>query len=93
MTTAIRFNLRAAEEAVARDEEGVDLLPGDTELIDIYEKFCQQEHAALEERIYADERARWLATQCPVCVDGGTGPECDECFIAEDARAVRREDI
>lgn len=34
----------------------------------------------------------WLAEQCPICEEGGGGPECDGCVIAEDTRAKRRED-
>ncbi len=42
---------------------------------------------------------RWTAEPCPDCccavcgVPTTTPPECDRCFIAEDAAAVRREDV
>ena len=79
MTTPILFDLTAAQEAVARDEEGVTLLPGDKDLIAAYEGFCQQEWDAFQDRRDAADLASWLATQCPACEEGGTGEVCDEC--------------
>jgi hypothetical protein len=74
----VRFNLSAAQSAVARDEEGVDLLPGDQELIDAYEAYCQQEYERFQQQVWDAERAAWLSRQCPDCEDGGTGEVCDE---------------
>ncbi|MGX6605598.1 hypothetical protein ACWKSP_26220 [Micromonosporaceae bacterium Da 78-11] len=79
MTAPILFDLSAALEAVARDEEGVDLLPGDRELIAAHEGFCQQEWDAFQDRCAATDLADWLADQCPAHEDGGRGPVCDEC--------------
>jgi hypothetical protein len=80
----ITFNLPAAQEALARSDEGVDALPGDAELIAAYEGYCQQEQDRYEYACYEAERAAWLADQCPACEDGGTGPVCDECADDED---------
>lgn len=79
MTAPVYFNLSAAQDAQARADEGVDLLPGDKELMAAYEGFLQQEWDRYWE---VDEQARladWLAEQCPACEDGGMGPLCDDC--------------
>jgi hypothetical protein len=79
MTQPVYFDLRAAEAAEDRQENGVDLLPGDRELIDALEGYRQQQW---DNYWPAEEHARlaaWLATQCPACEDGATGALCDEC--------------
>lgn len=76
--TAIHFDLPAAQDALARSDDGVKALPGDRTLLDAYEGYLQQEWGRFEEQQDAAERAVWLARQCPGCVDGGTGEECDE---------------
>lgn len=79
----VYFNLRAAEAAEDRQENGVDLLPGDRELITALDGYRQQEWGNYWTPIYeADDKARldeWLTTQCPACEDGGTGDVCDGC--------------
>lgn len=81
MTAPVYFNLRAAEAAEDREENGADLLPGDRELIDALDGWRGQEWNKYWQPIWAaEEKTRlteWLATQCPGCEDGGTGEQCD----------------
>jgi hypothetical protein len=75
----IRFDLSAAQDALARSDEGADPLPGDAVLIDQYEAFCQQEQARYEDALAAAEHAAWLVEQCPECEPGGgSGEPCDD---------------
>jgi hypothetical protein len=78
----IYFNLAAAEAAEDREENGVDLLPGDRKLIDALDGWRSQQWDAYWQPIWeAEDKARlaeWLATQCGDCEDGGTGELCDE---------------
>jgi hypothetical protein len=89
MTAPITFNLAAAEAAEGREENGVDLLPGDRQLIDALDGWRGQQWDAYWQPIWeADDKARlaeWLANQCPACEDGGTGPVCDGCADDEEA--------
>lgn len=78
MSSPIRFNVAAAQDALARSDEGADPQPGDAELIAAYEGFCQQEWDRFQERQYAAERAAWLTTRCGGCEPGGTGEACDD---------------
>lgn len=83
----IYFDLRAAEAAEDREENGADLLPGDRELIDALDGYRSQEWdnywLPIYEAEYQERLAVWLATQCPACEDGGTGDVCDECAEEE----------
>lgn len=78
-STPIYFDVAAAQNALARADEGVDLLPGDGELIDIYERYCQQEQLRFDDQCRRAEQERWLADQCPSHVEGGGGDVCDDC--------------
>jgi hypothetical protein len=93
MTAPVYFDLRRAEEAEDREENGADLLPGDRALIDALEGYRQQGWANFWAEDDARRLADWLATQCRIHVEGGTGPECDDCFIAHDAQMQRLEDV
>jgi hypothetical protein len=35
----------------------------------------------------------WLAGQCPICEEGGGGPECDRCHTTHDEAITRLTDI
>lgn len=89
MTTAIRFDLAAAQDALARSDFGDDPLPGDAELIEAYEGYCQQEHGRYEQAMwdaqYERELQDWLSRRCPGCEDGGTGEVCYEHTSDDDA--------
>jgi hypothetical protein len=78
MTTVVRFDLAAAQDALARSDEGADPQPGDRELIDAYEGWCQQEYERFQQQVWDAEQAAWLSQQCPGCEDGGTGEVCDD---------------
>lgn len=82
MTTPIYFNLREAEAAEDREENGADLLPGDKDLIAALDGYRQQEWdkywIPIENAEYKARLAEWLSDKCPACEEGGTGPACDE---------------
>jgi hypothetical protein len=92
MTALAGFDVAAAQDALARSDDGQPALPGDAQLIAVLDRHCQWGDLWLDDQRRADEYADWLARQCPVCEEGGGGPECDDCVIAEDAAAKRRED-
>jgi hypothetical protein len=73
----IRFNLPAAQDALARLDEGV-AQPGDELMALQYDAYCQQEWERHYEAQQEAERAAWLETQCPDCMGGGTGERCDK---------------
>lgn len=82
--TAVVFDLKAAEAAHGRAEEGADPLPGDTELVAAYDGWLSQEWDRYWEPIWradaAAEESAWLAGQCRYCgPEGSTGPDCGDC--------------
>jgi hypothetical protein len=81
-----------AEAALARIDDGVEL-PGDRLLAASFEDYCRHEWLVFADREHAAREATELARACPVCVPGGSGPECDPCSIADDSAARRREDM
>ncbi len=89
MTTAINFDLAAAEAAEDREENGADLLPGDRELIAALDGWRAQQWDAYWEPIHqadaAEQNRLWLTQQCPGCEDGGGGEPCTEHFGPEHA--------
>ncbi len=86
--TAIHFNLPAAQDALARSDDGAKALPGDAKLIADSEGYLQQEQLRFEDAQHAADRAAWLETACPACEPGGQGSICDRCFDRLDANAV-----
>ncbi len=74
----VRFDAAAAQDALARSDDGVKAKPGDRELIDAYEGLLQAEQLRRDDAERAADRADWLSRQCPGCHEGGTGEECDE---------------
>ncbi len=74
----IPFDSAAAQDALARADEGVAPMPGDRDLIAAYEAWCQQAHDQYEAAVQDQAQADWLARQCPYCQAGGTGDECDD---------------
>lgn len=74
----IPVDVAAGQDAQARIDDGIEQ-PGDRHLADRYDAYCQQEQARLRDAAWLDANALWLDTQCPKCVDGGTGPVCDDC--------------
>jgi hypothetical protein len=89
----VYFDLRRAEEAEDREENGAALLPGDRELITALDGYRQNDWATYWSEQDARQLADWLAAQCRIHVEGGTGPECDDCFIEQDAKMQRSEDL
>ncbi len=85
--------MTAALDALARFDDGLPALPGDTAAMAAYERQCQAAHDRREYAAYLDERDGWLAGQCGECVEDGYGPPCDEHLIAEDARLMRLADV
>jgi hypothetical protein len=85
------LDLSAAADALHRLDNNTPR-PGDADLAAAFERLCRQQQEVFEDHIREAEHALWLAEQCPVCEEGGTGPECDECFIAHDALMRRVED-
>lgn len=83
--------MTAALDALDRLDFGTPQ-PGDCEAVEVYERECRQRAEVLQARLDIIEREAWLATQCPMCVEGGSGLECDACFIAYDAVMRRAED-
>lgn len=75
------FDLTAAQDALYRSNYGIQARPGDAELIAAYEGYCQQDHDRFERKQWDRERREWLATQCPDCEPGGTGEQCDDCWV------------
>jgi hypothetical protein len=67
----------AAQDALARLDDGIPL-PGDQALADAYDRYCQQSWLVLDDQRREVEYTAWLAGQCPVCEEGGTGPVCDD---------------
>lgn len=87
MSAPVVFSLPAAQNALARSDEGAESLPGDAGLIAAYEGYCQQEWDRYKAEHGDAEYSAWLADQCPACEDGGTGPVCDDCRVEVDAAA------
>lgn len=78
--TAIPLDVGAAQDALARLDEGVGR-PGDEELAEALEQYCLSGWLQFQDEQYAAERAAWLATQCPTCgPEGSSGEVCDGCF-------------
>lgn len=86
MSQPIVFSLAAAQEAQNRLDDGLytdEEKPRLVELAAQYEGWCQQEYGRFLEEVERAERARWLATQCGGCVEGGSGELCDEHWTDE----------
>jgi hypothetical protein len=88
MTSAVA----AAQDAIARLDEGT-ARPGDTALVAAYDRYCEQGWLVLDDQRRAAEHAGWLVGQCPVCEEGGGGPECDRCVIDHDVYVERCTDV
>ncbi len=78
MTAPIHLDEEAAQDALARSDEGLPALPGDAALIAAYDRYLQQVSDQYQARVAAAERTEWLAAQCGGCVPGGTGEACDD---------------
>lgn len=92
MTTSTTIDLRAAQDALARLDEGVGQ-PGDERLAAALEQFLQSEQARFEDSQDRRERAEWLATQCPKHgPEGWSGEVCDDCFGKGGRREVTTAD-
>jgi hypothetical protein len=85
MTTpnVVRFNLAEAQEACNRLDDGIGR-DGDEVLAATYEAYLQQERDRWEHAEDEAARQRWLARQCPVCQEGGSGGLCDEHAVEDD---------
>lgn len=84
-TDVIRFDFEAAYAAQSRSDDGDTLLPGDAELIEALEFYCNQSHYEFEIARYAQEQDDYFASQCAACgPEGSTGPVCEDCFIPAD---------
>jgi hypothetical protein len=84
MTTSApqRLDLAAAQDSLARSDEGCDPQPGDRELLAAYERHCQNAWDDFQRNTDAAEYMAVLAAECRVCgPDGATGPACDECAV------------
>jgi hypothetical protein len=92
MTTSALLDLSAAADARLRLDEGI-ARPGDADLAAAFERHCRQQQEVFEDRIREAEYALWLAEQCPICEEGGGGPECDGCVIEHDTLMRRMEDV
>lgn len=77
----IAFDLAAAQEALARSDEGATPLPGDDTLITAYESYCQQSWEDLQYEIHEAGRDTWLADQCRFCGPEGATGDCGDCDI------------
>lgn len=64
-------------DALARLDDGEER-PGDRQLAEQYEAYCQASYDAYMQAIAERERAEWEAQLCPVC-----GELCDECPTGE----------
>jgi hypothetical protein len=76
--TTIHFSEAAAQDALARSDDGDTPLPGDDHLIAAYETYLQQAQYQYEAAQQNQVQTEWLALQCPGCHEGGTGEPCDE---------------
>jgi hypothetical protein len=88
MTAPTLLDLTAGADARSRLDDGLGL-PGDHELAAIFERHCRQRAEVLEDRLREFEYAQWLATQCPICEEGGGGPECDTHVIEHEVLMKR----
>lgn len=91
--TTVEFNLPAAQDALARSDEGHDPQPGDANLIAAYDDACQQAWLRADDERREAELADWLTGQCGECEMGGTGEPCDEHYIDADDQHKRAQDL
>lgn len=75
--TAATFEADALD-ALARSDEGADLLPGDDALTAAYERLCQRAGDEYADRVARLALVEWLAGRCGGCEPGGTGLACDD---------------
>lgn len=73
----VRFSLPAAQDALARSDDGDDALPGDSALIDAYELYLQQEQDRYEYARYEAERRQRIAEAKADHADDCDGGGCD----------------
>lgn len=73
----ITFPEALAQDALARSDEGVDPLPGDAELIAVYERFCQQVQERYESARYEAERRQQISDAIAEHEDDCYGDGCD----------------
>jgi hypothetical protein len=81
-----------AEAALARIDDGVEQ-PGDRLLAAAFEEYCRHEWLVFADREHAAREATELARACPICMPGGSGPECDSCYTAHDYAVARSADV